>query len=124
MKTRNLINCLAGKFSLAAICWSLSPVLAATNTVINTNDNGIGSLRQAIQDAASGDTINFSVTGVITLTNGELLITKDLTIIGPGVPNLTISGNMNSRIFEISSNVTVNISDLTVRDGQASNGHR
>ncbi len=41
------------------------PAAAATLTVTNTNDSGAGSLRQAIADAASGDTIDFApgVTG-------------------------------------------------------------
>ncbi len=58
---------------------------AATLTVTNLNDSGAGSLRQAVIDAASGDTINFSVTGTITLTSAQISINKDLTITGPGV---------------------------------------
>jgi hypothetical protein len=34
---------------------------AGTVNVINTNDSLAGSLRQAIQDADAGDTINFTV---------------------------------------------------------------
>ena len=45
---------------------------AATITVTNTNDDGSGSLRQAIAGAHNGDTIDFRVTGTITLTTGEL----------------------------------------------------
>jgi hypothetical protein len=95
---------------------------AAAITVSTTNDSGVGSLRQAIFDAISGDTINCSVIGRITLTNGELLITKDLTIIGPGAINLAVSGNYSSRVFEIGSNVTVSISGLTIAAGVASSG--
>jgi hypothetical protein len=51
---------------------SFNPVSAAIITVTNINDNGPGSLRQSILDAAPGDTINFSVTGAIRLTSGEL----------------------------------------------------
>src|SRR5581483_10746624 len=65
-------------------------VSAATITVTNTNDSGAGSLRQAIADAMPGDTINFSVTGAITLTSGALGITKNLTIQGPGANQLTV----------------------------------
>jgi len=39
----------------------------ATLTVLNGNDSGAGSLRQAIADAAAGDTINFQA-GVTTVT--------------------------------------------------------
>ncbi|MGI9087450.1 MAG: hypothetical protein ACR2HH_06900 [Chthoniobacterales bacterium] len=38
---------------------------AATLSVTNSHDNLVGSLRQAIQDALPGDTINFASTGVI-----------------------------------------------------------
>ena len=36
---------------------------AATLTVTNPNDSGAGSLRQAVADAAGGDTIEFGATG-------------------------------------------------------------
>src|SRR6185503_14308334 len=91
--------------------WVTAPITAATITVTSTNDFGSGSLRQAIEDAAFGDTINFAVTGTITLTNGELLITNNLTLVGPGATNLTLGG-FGARIFEIGSNCTVSISHL------------
>ena len=74
-------------FSLAGVLAIsfFDPAAAAIITVTNSNDNGPGSLRQAIIDAAPGDTINFDVTGTISLTTGELLINKSLTIIGPAV---------------------------------------
>ncbi len=88
----------------------------ATITVTTLDDSGPGSLRQAIADAAPGDTIDFGVTGTITLTGGELVITNDLTITGPGVTNLTVSGNNASRVFLINSGV-VNVSDMTIANG-------
>lgn len=91
----------------------------ATLTVTNTNDNGMGSLRDTIA-AAAGDTITFGVTGTITLTTGELLISKNLTIQGPGANQLTISGNLASRVFNISSNITVTMDGLTIANGKAS----
>ena len=85
-------------------------------TVTSLNDGGPGSLRQAIADAVSGETIDFAVTGTITLTSGELSIDKDLTITGPGESQLTINGNNNSRVFYVGT-FTVTISGLTITEG-------
>jgi hypothetical protein len=63
---------------------------AASITVTNTNDKGPGSLRQALAIANDGDTINFAVTGTITLTSGGLPINKNITISGPGADHLSI----------------------------------
>ena len=76
------------KFKSAAICLSLAcalaiPANAATIIVNNTNDSGPGSLRQALVDANDGDTIDATgISGVITLTSGELLVDKSVTING------------------------------------------
>lgn len=90
---------------------------AATITVVNTNDAGAGSLRQAIASAAPGDTINFAVTGTIALTSGQLLIDKNLTIQGPGADSLTISGNHASRVFQNGAGMTA-LDGLTIADGK------
>jgi hypothetical protein len=44
---------------------------AATSIVPNTNDSEPGSLRYAIADGASGDTINSSVTGTIATSSSR-----------------------------------------------------
>ena len=85
--------------SLAAALCLETQAPGNTLTVTNNNDNGTGSLRQAIADAVSGDTINFAITGMITLTNGELLLANNLSIVGPGATNLAISGNHTSRVL-------------------------
>lgn len=109
-------------FSLL-LMFGINPTNAATFTVNNNNDNGSGSLRDAVSqaNAATGaDTINFAagVTGLITLTSGEISITEELTIDGD-TNDITISGNDSSRIFYASANL--NLQSLTLSNGQASN---
>jgi hypothetical protein len=95
----------------------------STLTVTSAADDGsAGTLRAVIAAANSGDTINFdpSLAGqTITLTRGELAITKSLDIEGLGRHPLTVSGNHASRVFDISGGVTVTIADLTMTDGFA-----
>ena len=85
--------------------------------VTNTNDNGPGSLRNALAIANDGDTIDATgVSGIILLTSGELQINHSVTINGPGAGNLTVNGNAASRVFEnFGSDVT--ISGFTVTNG-------
>ena len=114
------LRCLA-----MAVVLSASPLLAVTRTVTNSADSGAGTLRQAILDASAsgGDTINFAVSGVITLTSGELAIAKNLTITGPGANVLTVrrnpaGGAPEFRIFFIGNGAHVTISGLTMRNGR------
>ncbi len=93
---------------------------AGTLTVTSTADDGSdGTLRKAIADAAPGDTINFSLAtpATITLANGELLIDKDLTILGPGADALAVDGNAASRVFFVQVGVIATISGLTITNG-------
>jgi hypothetical protein len=101
----------------------------ATFTVINLNDAGPGSLRQAVLDAnstAGPELINFQsgLTGTITLTSGQLFVSQDLTINGPGADLLTVSGNHASRVFELSAGGTHNFtfSGLTIANGSSDFG--
>jgi len=86
---------------------------------MNLSDHDPDSLRQAIVDTQSGGTVDFQagLSGTITLTTGELLIAKDLTIAGPGASVITVSGNHASRVFNIAAPFTVTISGLTIADG-------
>ena len=98
-----------------------TPTPSPTPTVVvtNTNDSGPGSLRQALVDANDDDIIGFAVTGTIGLTSGELLVTKNITISGPGSESLSVNGNNQSRVFHIASGQTVTISGLTITNGHA-----
>jgi hypothetical protein len=92
-------------------------VLAGTITVTSTADGGTNSLRQALSDAAGGDTIRITAKGTIVLTQGELLVDKSVNILGPGAAKLSISGDGASRVFHIVPNVTVALAGLTIANG-------
>jgi CSLREA domain-containing protein len=129
---------------LIAAAFSTLPAFAATLTVTTladdlTPNDGSVSLREAITAVNTGtnlgdpdiiaqnpgafglsDTINFSVTGTITLASALPAIIKDLTIIGPSA-FLAVSGNTSFRVFTITSG-TVFISSLTIENGNAGAG--
>src|SRR5664280_123917 len=61
---------------------------------------------------------NITVTGTITLTNGELEVSNSVNINGPGAANLTVSGYNTNRVFSVTANNTVNIVGLTIANGK------
>jgi hypothetical protein len=119
MKTFHSTTCRMLATCLSALCLIALSTQAVTITVTNNNDSGAGSLRQAIADANDGDTIHFGITGTITLTTGQLLVAKSVTISGPGAASLTINGNLTSRVFHVSSGVTAVIAGLTITNGNS-----
>jgi hypothetical protein len=115
-------------------------LVPSTLTVTSTADSGPGTLRAEITAANPGDTIVFannlfnSGPQTITLSSGELLLNKSLTIDGPGAGQLAISGGLrwgvgiyagtpfttstSSRVFEVTgSSTNVTLSGLTITDG-------
>jgi hypothetical protein len=94
----------------------------STLTVLNNLDSGAGSLRAEIAAARSGDTILFAPTlrhQTITLTSGEVAVTKNLNIEGPGANNLAISGNHASRVFDVSPGASLTVTGLSLINGWA-----
>ncbi|MEM9018903.1 MAG: hypothetical protein AAGC68_17980, partial [Verrucomicrobiota bacterium] len=101
-------------FLVALVFPAVSYAQVTDPVVMNNNDNGSGSLRQAIADATNGSRITFDpgVSGdTIVLTSGSLSINKDLTIDGSTLREaVTISGDADesgtptandSRVFTI-----------------------
>jgi len=95
---------------IALLGW-LSAAPAGAIQVVNTNDSGTGSLRQAVLDAnaAPGSSITFAIPGsgvhVITLTTGQLEIDHSMTIDGytqtGASPNTLAVGNNAVILIEI-----------------------
>jgi hypothetical protein len=80
--------------------------------VVNANDTGTGSLRQAViaaNNTAGADTITFLASAFpagtpIRLTSGPIVINDSVTITGPGVLNAVIDGSLNGgRLFTVDS---------------------
>src|SRR5262249_11820453 len=103
-------------------------IVPSTFHVTTLADGGAGSLRAAVAQADAhpgGDTIVFDegLTGTIALTGGELDLTDDLKINGPGADRLAVSGGNASRVFEVEAGETVSISGLTIAGGNAGAGN-
>lgn len=122
-----------------------APAVEAASLIVNTTadpnppGDGLCSLREAINNANSdldltsgdcaagsgADTIAFSVTGIISLTQVPATpthalptITTDVTLIGPSAANLTIRVHANSvGVFAVGPSGTFTLRGLTVADG-------
>lgn len=89
--------------------------------VTSVADSGAGSLREIIGCALTGDTILFQLppASQITLTSGEIIVKKNLCMAGPGINTLTISGNNNSRIFNLLAGRNLTLEKLALKDATA-----
>ena len=100
-------------------------VLTPLTVTSIADDGSSGTLRQIISAAPAGSSILLDPAldgNTITLTSGELLISRNLTIDASTLPNgLTISGHNASRVFNIAAG-TVNLSCLTITGGNSFNG--
>ena len=83
------------------------------------------SLREAVLLAnadADANTVAFAPAlsgGTVTLTAGELALTADVTLAGPGAFSLAIDGGGSSRLFRVAAGVTAGISGLSLTGGRA-----
>ncbi len=104
---------------LAALA-PVSIVYADSCLVTTDADSGVGSLREKIADPAC-ETITFDNDYTIVLAS-HLTIDSNVTIDGAG-HGVTVSGNHAVRAFEVLPDVTFNLSNLTVADGDAGLGN-
>jgi predicted outer membrane repeat protein len=123
---RLLTSIILGLGITLALIWTLAdltiPAYALTYTVTNANDSGPGSLREALDNAEirpGHDTIVINANGTVTLQNELRTIEDDLTIVGPGADQFSVSGDNQIRVFSIGNTATVTITGITIRDGNA-----
>lgn len=106
-----------------AVLWTTSALSTSARTITVTSqaDSGIGSLRDAISNAADGDTIRFDLKRQSSITLLETLtVAKSLTLDGGEERYfLTINGNERTRIFSISEGATVTFKGLSITGGRA-----
>lgn len=106
----------------------VQPAHALVYVVTNTNDDGEGSLREAISLAATtgmGDTITFdpSLAGLTIGLDSEIVFGKNLIIDGSGLdPHVKISGGGLVRVFNMTGSYNITISHLDIIDGNADDG--
>ncbi len=97
---------------------------AATFQVTTLDDDGAGSLREAILAAnasAGADIIEFDVTGTLVLESPLPIVSESLELRGPGMTELVIDANQDQRHFRFGgiSGSTYRIADLTLRNGNS-----
>ena len=104
-------------------------IVAPVGIVVTSLDDttSSGTLRWAIAQAnatAGGiyDAIIFGVDGTITLTSALPQITQNVTITGNGRTQTIIDGNNLYRPFNVGSGRSLTISDMTLKQGQSTNG--
>jgi serine/threonine protein kinase len=120
-RTRGRISILLAVLMLLALLIPVGLILQqqyAPPTVTTLKDDAPGSLRQVVANARPGSTILFdsNLKGAIIL-NKTLVISKDLTLRGPGVNQLTLRGSRDQGyLIYVPHHSTVTISQLTFSD--------
>src|SRR4051794_22047241 len=95
---------------------------APVTYVLNSDNVGLGSLRDAIAAVDSGGEVLFNNPDADPVLTGQILINKDVTITGLGAGTTTISGGSQNRVFELAAGVTVTVRDLEITGGNAPDG--
>ncbi len=105
--------------------WVLSHQPSDPRKVTTTSDDGLGSLRWAIENAPAQSQITFdsSLHGTILLTSRDLIIGKPLQIQGPGANTLAISSGSRDYKVNIAAGAVVSISDLTFSNSKKLSSH-
>lgn len=128
-------SAIVGVPTMAMLLSSAGSVGASVTLTVDTLDDGAAtasdcttpvanscSLRDALDAAQDGDTIDFAsgLTGTISL-NSEIVVGVGVTITGPGADELTVAQTAHFRIFDFGFGASdVTISGLTLANGDTS----
>lgn len=105
----------------------LATIIVDTAADVVDSTDSLTSLREAVSQAnqtAESDSIIFDESVFASPTNidlllGEMNVTEDLDLVGPGASNLTIDGQMTSRLFQVeSTDVDLSISGIRLTGGR------
>ncbi|MBI5774529.1 MAG: SBBP repeat-containing protein, partial [Verrucomicrobia bacterium] len=90
-------------------------------TLTNLADSGAGSLRQMISNAIPGSTITFATNlsgATITLTSGQIVLNKSLTIDASALPvSPHLNADNSGRVLFVGSGTTNVLTALTITNG-------
>jgi hypothetical protein len=95
-------------------------------TATDLAGNNLGAAKASQIDSTSpfgtGDTIRFdpvmfAPAQQLILEDGQIELSSDVAIVGPGASELAVSGNDQTRVFQVDAPATVVISGLTVESG-------
>lgn len=119
----------AGNTKQFTVSLQVAPSCASPTLVTAVGDDGLCSLRQAVAQATSGQTITFhaSLANATIHLQSPIIIDKDLTIDGQQL-GLTISGDSDQdgdadvALFEVNQSQSVTLNHLNLVKGRSSTG--
>jgi hypothetical protein len=104
----------------ALLLFAMAGSAQAAITVANTNDSGLGSLRQALLEAPPGETVVVPA-GTYTLAS-PLEITKGVTLSGHAAADTIVRAGGIFNVITFSGEFDAAISGVTIRDGNVTGG--
>jgi hypothetical protein len=118
-----LTGTVCGEFSSNDVTVTINGCTPGVKIVTSPLDDGSpGTLRYQMENVCPGDIVQFdpNLNNATIILNSEITVDDDFSVIGLGVDNLSISGNNVSRIFSISSGVSLSLSGLSLINGYSS----
>jgi hypothetical protein len=108
----------AGSATFAVLAMLVTaPGAMAAIAVTTTTDGAAGSLREAVEQAGTNETIVVP-TGTYKLTLGELALTKSLSLVGSGPGATVIEGSGSARVLKAMAPGELRLENMTIQGGR------